>query len=464
MNQNRIKLQQYITASVKRLEKSPNRWIKEHPEIITRLQAIAIDETLGSLKAVLEKSYERITEEEEIIGTFAFCWDDHSFDQAWMYLDSGTTYEEWLDPDLGEYEIDGTVLVNLIFEDIPNWQDELRGELYLFQRLFIGFVEIAVIELLDSSIFKTIKKDDTFLMVSNYWHDTEYSLFYATQEEDEECTLCVEWELENVQVFKDFSTLASGRVILFGESYAVNTKFIRGGRQGWGSIPEEIQELKAVEDIELQKECISEIPVALYELPQLQKLNLSSNRITTISAAIQKLKQLKRLDLSNNKITQLPEEIAELTSLEQLSLEYNQLIEIPNISTLYKLTSISLSNNKLQDIPVLPSSTTWLNLNANELTVLPTTITALQNLKTLVLSDNKFEVFPEEILALKNIENIEIGGNKIKDIPKALLTLPNFKELRIYPNAFSVEEREALRATFKEKIFVGYDTDPKSFM
>ena len=462
MNQNVTQLNTYKAACINRLQESPNQWIKEHPEIIARLEVLDIDKTLTSFKAVLAKSYATISIDEPI-GTFAFCWDDHSFDYVWLYLDSGDTYEEWLAPDMGAYEIDGEVLVEAIFKGIPDWQEELRGELEVFQQLFIGITEIAAITLLEDESFKSILKLKNYLMVSNYWHDVAYSLFY-TEQEGEECYLTIEREIEKAPVFKDFTTLASGKITLYGASYAINTTFLRGGKIGWGSIPEAIKELTALEEIELQKECITTVPTVVFELSELQKLNLSENRITTISPDIQKLKQLKHLDLSNNNIVQLPQEIVRLTGIEHLNLAYNQLISLPDLSSLTTLIFIALHHNRLKQIPALPSSVTWLNLNDNELETLPASIKEMQNLKTLVLSGNKFKKIPEEILALEHIENLDLGGNKIKEIPRELLTLSNLKELRMYPNAFDEQERAILRETFKEKIFLGYDTDPKSFM
>lgn len=57
------------------------------------------------------------------------------------------------------------------------------------------------------------------------------------------------------------------------------------------------------------------------------------------------------LDLSHLSLKQIPEEIAQLSDLQYLFLEHNQITELDVLMTLKKLKTLSLSQNKITEVP-----------------------------------------------------------------------------------------------------------------
>jgi len=143
----------------------------------------------------------------------------------------------------------------------------------------------------------------------------------------------------------------------------------------------------------------------------------------------------------------------------------NELTELPEeLHRLKNLTMIELDDNKLSELPEMPSSLAWLQLRGNNLSDLPASFVKMTRLKTLVIANNHFTEIPGVLFQLKNLRSIEPGGNPLTELPDRLMQLPALEKVRIYPNKFSIEEREALREKYGEKIFLGYDTDENSFM
>lgn len=462
--QHKIKLQNYIHNAINYLTNSPNSWIKENSILLERLRQWDVEDSIAEFSKLLKNTLLSIDSEERI-GTFAFLWDDADFDCLWIYLTSDSDYQEWIDPDLGEYDVDASLLIAPIFEGIEDWKVGLRNDLDIFQKLWLGIVELIFIDFLKEDWFNTIKVTNDFIAVSNFWHDTEYELFYDAVNK-EEMSFWLDTPFEEQPKLVDISEIKTKqKAILFGNDVSLNTKMLRGDRVGWGVIPNEIQLFKKLKEVDLNNENIKELPDTLFYLEELEKLNLNHNKIKFLPKQLEKLKNLKQLDLSNNQLKVLPDELTTLNRLESLSLSSNNLEKLPReVKALSNLSFLDLNTNLINKIPDLPISITWLSFLNNQLEELPESFTLLKNLKTVVLTNNKFVSFPLELLSLEAIETIDLGGNYITDIPEEITVLPNFKKLTVYPNAFSLSKREKLRRLFKEKIFLGYDTDEKSFL
>ena len=449
----------YIHEALVYLKKTKNLWIKEdHPEIIRRLENWDWKTDLIKIEQRLQSAYKKIPFEENI-GTIAINWDDYYNNGVTLYFGSESEYQEWGDDDWLDWEIDLTDIINQIFEGIDNWHNEMEVELDLFKELFLGLVETAAIHSIKSEEFKQLKKQDTYLISSALWHDSEYDMIFNSKEP-------VAYKLSLREEYKKTTpeVLEKGYYSFFGEKHNISTKWIRGNGSKEGIIPEEIGLFQNVKQIKAKNEYLKDLPDTLFSLSKLQDLDLSHNKLESISQNITKLQNLNIFDISNNHLSHLPNELAELVELKRLNIEYNQLTKLPPLKKLPKLDSLSAHNNNIEKFAELPQSLTWLNLNSNELKQLPKSITNLKKLKTLVLSKNSFSSFPKEILQLTSLESIELGGNPIEDLPKELLSLPNLRELRVIPNKFSIEKRKELREVFGDILFVGYDSDSNSFM
>lgn len=452
-------IRSYIRKALAYLKQTKNLWIKEdHPEIIERFEYWDWETDFEKIEQLLLSAYKENTFEGKI-GTIAINWDDFYNNGVTLYFGSENEYQEWGDEDWLDWEVNLTDIVNQVFEGIENWYDEMEVELDLFKDLFLGLVEIAAIHSVKTNEFKKLKKQDTYLISSTSWHDSEYNMIFNSKEP-------VEYELILREEYQETEpeVLDEGYYKIFGEKYKASTRWIRGNSTKVGIMPEEIGLFQNVQELQAKKEYLKNLPENLFSLVKLQNLDLSHNKLETISDNVIKLKNLNILNISNNKISYLPNSLCGLDELERLNIDYNQLKKLPSLEKLPKLDSLSAHNNEIEELSELPESLTWLNLNTNKLKQLPVSITKLKNLKTLVLSSNLFDSFPEEILKLESLESLDLGGNPIEYLPKELLSLPYLKELRMVPNKFPIEKRKELRETFGDILFVGYDSAASSFM
>lgn len=232
--------------------------------------------------------------------------------------------------------------------------------------------------------------------------------------------------------------------------------------------------------IKIKKGSVSEInlrgnalkgnfPSSLSPLTKLEKLDLSSNQLEgEVSNTVSSLGELTRLDISNNRLTGDPTSaIVPLSKLQEVSLGNNQFVfsdiegfvqNFPNviildlshigltavpqkISTLTKLESLNLSNNKIaQKFNYLSTliGLKELNLSGNQLTKIPTEITTLTNLQSLDLSNNAIPAnLTNSLAALKNLEWISLAGNQMTAFPAELSQLQKLIHLNFSDNKIS---------------------------
>uniref|UniRef100_K1Q3C4 Ras suppressor protein 1 n=2 Tax=Magallana gigas TaxID=29159 RepID=K1Q3C4_MAGGI len=159
------------------------------------------------------------------------------------------------------------------------------------------------------------------------------------------------------------------------------------------------------------------------------------------------LKHLTRLTLSHNKINEVPANITELPNLEHLNLFNNHIkarIELPStLNSLMKLKILNLGMNKLNALPrgfgAFPALEV-LDLTYNNLSEksLPGNFFCLDTLRALYLGDNDFEVLPPEIGKLKNLQILCLRENDLVTLPKEVGDLPRLRELHIQGNRLTV--------------------------
>ena len=197
-------------------------------------------------------------------------------------------------------------------------------------------------------------------------------------------------------------------------------------------IPEEIGNLKHIEELVISTGDQFTLPETITRLTSLKTLSLYRNMIKLLPESIGNLKSLEYLDLSNNDISVIPDSIGELSSLRNLSLYGNNIAIIPeSISKLHSLRS--------------------LNLNSNKLVSVPETIGDLKNLELLDLSNNELESIPKSIVNLKKLRVISLHGNPLKILPELLSLIKsshyrNNKEiLARIPKEYKKEFKKRLR-------------------
>lgn len=450
-------VKEYIDQALHYLSNSPNVWLKENPVIIQRLanwdyitQLQQVEKTISSLYSTVDIDFP--------IGTIAFSWDEYSQEDIIVYFGSENTYQEWMSEEWIDYEFNISSLTNSIFEGCDEWKEEIGNEFEAFHHLFMGMVEFAVTQAMSSVAFQELQLKDTYLFLSTLFHDCEFHQFYDSQQ-PQVPTLSFSTDLKQNEIIPQ-----KGSKVMFGEEYKLSTKWIRGHQSRSGKLPDDIGLFTVLEELEIDNEKLKSLPEALYTLKKLKKLNLQENKLTQLSDNIHQLSALTHLDVSNNQLKEIPASISQLPQLDYLHLQYNQLRQVPDLSAATSLTFLELYNNQITTLSDLPSSLTWLNLNSNQLSELPSSFADLKNLESLVISDNKFIEVPKEIMNLTSLTSIELGGNYIEDLPEELLSLPHLNSIRVYPNPFSIEKRKELKERFGSILFVGYDTDENSFM
>lgn len=454
----------YLSAVRVRLESSPNQFLQQHPEIGQRIAAadwrVHLDE--------LENSFRKIYAEAKpgfAVGTAAFDLDDCDFDRVSIAFSASNEYAEWMEYDEDGYEVDLATVIDAIFAGIPDWSEELRDDLDVVQGLLQAFVELAAIASVANDAFAKICDPNGFILVSSVWHDVEKTLFFDSTGDAGKAGRAVDYPPEPLEFTPvNIENTASGIITILGQETKLSARVLRTDRVGFGSLPAEIGLLTNLEEVEFVKERLAELPDSFFGLSKLTKVNLQNNQFKDLSDDIGRLTQLTELNLRENRLTKLPDAIALLKNLVRLSAEYNVLESLPaNLEQLDQLEDLSLYNNRLTSLPALPRSLTWLNLNENLLTELPDSFRDLTQLDTLVLSGNRFTSIPPQLFELPALSSLEIGGNAINDLPDALLNLSELIQIRVYPNAFPVDKRARLREKFGDRLFVGYDSDPKSF-
>ena len=119
-------------------------------------------------------------------------------------------------------------------------------------------------------------------------------------------------------------------------------------------------------------------------------------------STIRKYKDAAMILLSDNSLTSLPPEIGELTSAITFDVANNYLTMVPTqIGNMSNLKSINLSGNKIQSIP--------------------STISKLTKLELLDLRNNRITDVPVEIYNMSSIKTINLSGNPINDLTKQKL-------------------------------------------
>ncbi|MEM9362988.1 MAG: DUF5018 domain-containing protein [Bacteroidota bacterium] len=95
------------------------------------------------------------------------------------------------------------------------------------------------------------------------------------------------------------------------------------------SVPDEIVELKQLENLKLSSGVFEEIPSAVLELTQLKTLGILYSKLKSVDPKIGNLTNLTELILRNNELTEIPRELGKLTRLERLFLFGNQITIVP---------------------------------------------------------------------------------------------------------------------------------------
>ncbi|KAM4677807.1 volume-regulated anion channel subunit LRRC8D-like isoform 2-T2 [Discoglossus pictus] len=167
-------------------------------------------------------------------------------------------------------------------------------------------------------------------------------------------------------------------------------------------------------------------PVVVSSLTKLQCLDLAFNALQKVDelGTLQRLRNLCTLRLSHNAIYQLSPSIELLYNLEELSMSQNRVETLPlSLFSLVKLRHFDISYNSIRVIPPEIGHLTRLELLAltgNQISSLPRELFRCTRLKSLHVGSNKLTTLPSEIGHLSLLSSLELTGNNLNSLPEDL--------------------------------------------
>ncbi|KAF8035922.1 hypothetical protein BT93_C1829 [Corymbia citriodora subsp. variegata] len=162
-----------------------------------------------------------------------------------------------------------------------------------------------------------------------------------------------------------------------------------------GVLPDSIGNLgSTLIELDVSGTGICELPRSITNLRSLKVLKMDSCFIRKFPRDIGRLTNLEEIHALRCRSLEgdIPSDIGELKSLRMLVLAYTRISSLPScIQSLCCLQSLDLLNcNRIEALPILPSSLTWLHVISRNMKVMPL-IDHLTNLKELCLGDEDLE-------------------------------------------------------------------------
>ena len=139
------------------------------------------------------------------------------------------------------------------------------------------------------------------------------------------------------------------------------------------------------------------------------------------------------------------------TFVTKLDLEYNNIAVLPDaIGALTNLKELQLDGNEIVTLPASIGRLTaleTLNLDNNILTAVPSSIGCLTSLTTLDLISNELTVLPDEIGKLTNLEHLWLSCNKLTALPDSIGKLTGLKTLSLDNNQLTTLPESIVKLT-----------------
>jgi len=119
------------------------------------------------------------------------------------------------------------------------------------------------------------------------------------------------------------------------------------------------------------------------------------------------------LNLSNNSLTHIPKEIFKLWGLQQLILFNNQITEIPEEIYSSRLQCLDVSENPIEELPLLPISILTLKISFCQISDLSVSIQEQNYIQTLHANHNQLTFIP----SLPEITELFVASNRLVVLP-----------------------------------------------
>ncbi len=238
-------------------------------------------------------------------------------------------------------------------------------------------------------------------------------------------------------------------------------------------LPESIGNLYYLQRLNLNDNNLSHLPESFGNLASLQALYIRNNNLIRLPKSLKNLHSIKVLGLLNNKLREVPEDLLSLPSLRYLGISGNPI----NYSTdktikqlfkeavqIFELSAKMLVSKEeaavLEELEQLIGKSLplfhefWglgegyfgvhidedhvmrLVLHDCELVALPESITALGNLKELIISSNMISSLPPNFSHLDKLQKLKYGLNRLETIDPQIFELKSLIELDVSNNWF----------------------------
>ncbi|XP_056381831.1 PH domain leucine-rich repeat-containing protein phosphatase 2 isoform X3 [Hyla sarda] len=199
--------------------------------------------------------------------------------------------------------------------------------------------------------------------------------------------------------------------------------------------------------LDLSRNCLTSAPDWICEAKKLEALDLSWNLLTELPLSVIACPKLRKLLLGHNQLKNMPCP-ADCIPLESLDVQHNLLRHLPDFlfSVALNLRFLNASANALESLPSMCSGEEngtrlqVLYLTNNQLTdqYVPF-LTIHMNLRVLHMAFNQLETFPASKLnKLEHLEELNLSGNRLKSIPSTVSNLKHLHTLIAHSNSISV--------------------------
>ncbi|TYZ62515.1 hypothetical protein PybrP1_008725 [[Pythium] brassicae (nom. inval.)] len=187
----------------------------------------------------------------------------------------------------------------------------------------------------------------------------------------------------------------------FGKyNFAASLTQLNLSKNKLGRLPKEIGELAALQTLVAEECALTQLHPSLANLAQLQHLRLRKNLLpaSAVDAMIASDSQagmcgsLRELDLGHNVLTSVPAKLTLLQSLDTLLLPFNRIVSLDAFdwASLPRLSILALSDNQLESLGTVYEATmlTSLSIENNNLRQIPPELGRCEHLRALVLGGN----------------------------------------------------------------------------
>lgn len=247
-----------------------------------------------------------------------------------------------------------------------------------------------------------------------------------------------------------------------------------------GSLSPAISNLTSLEIIDLRGNSLTALPNEISDMKRLRILNLAENALDTLPFAELAQLPLTELVLRKNKLsgTLIDGPTASFETLQTLDISSNQiklLVPSGSMIDLPVLHTLSMSMNRVQELPDMSSWASLLTLTADEntISVIPQSFCGLAKLRQADFSGNDIRVVPPEVSRMDNLSMIRLSGNPLRDKKFVTATTDEIKEVlsaRLEPpppyqeqssadTSETIATGNAARDSKKDEMVQGFDDD-----